>query len=102
VDDSVLRYYFSPPLRQNQITDPFYFSYRGESGEAAYAAAVRDGHFDYVVLDGGMGEEARRMQAAIRPALDDSSRYTLLMTTLDPVMHQKIEIYLPRQRRGKR
>ncbi len=102
VDDSVLRYYFSPPLRQNQITDPFYFAYQNQTGEAAYSAAVRDGYFDYVVLDGGMGGEARRMQAAIRPALEDSSRYVLLMTMPDPVLHQKVEIYLPRQRRGER
>jgi len=102
VDDSVLRYYLSPPLGQSRITDPFYFGYHGQTGEAAYAAAVRDGYFDYVVLDGGMGEEARRMQAAIYPALQDSSRYTLLMTMPDPVLHQKIEIYSPRQRRGER
>ncbi len=97
VDDSVLRYYFSPPLSQSRITDPFYFGYQGATGEAAYAAAVRDGYFDYVVLDGGMGEEARQMQAAIRPALGDSSRYTLLMAMPDPVLHQKIEIYERRE-----
>ncbi len=100
VDDSVLRYYFSPPLRQNQITDPFYFGYHGATGEAAYAAAVRDGYFDYVVLDGGMGEEARRMQAAIGPALRDAGGYELCMSMPDPVLHQKIEIYERRSSAG--
>ncbi len=101
VDDSVLRYYFSPPLRQNQITDPFYFGYHGATGEAAYAAAVRDSYFDYVVFDGGMGEEARRMQAAIRPELARqgglAGRYELRMSMPDPVLHQKIEIYQRRE-----
>jgi hypothetical protein len=91
VDDSAFRYYFEPPLNQGQITDPFFFQYRGITGSPAYLAAVRDGVFDYIVLDGGVGEEARTMAATIRPVL---SSYTLRMSMPDPLLTgQKIEIY---------
>lgn len=95
VDDTVFRYYFHPPLHQYTITDPMYFHYRDSSGHDnfgadAYKAAVGEGAFSYVVMDGGIGEEARRMDAAVRPLL---SRYQLQMSALDPVLGQKIEIY---------
>ena len=91
IDDTVFRYYFSPPLRQWQMVDPFYFSYGTQTGLPAYAAAVRDGSFDYVVLDGGIGEDAQEMQTAIRPNLP--SRYSLRVSTPDPVTGHEIEIY---------
>lgn len=95
VDDTVFRYYFFPPLHQDRITDPMYFHYRDAAGhdafgEDAYKAAVGDGAFSYLIFDGGMGEEARRMDAAVRPSL---SNYQLQMSALDPVLGQKIEIY---------
>ena len=91
VDDTVFRYYFSPPLRQWQMVDPFYFRYGNEIGAPAYAAAVRDGSFDYIVLDGGIGEDAKALQAAIRPNL--AGRYSLRVSTPDPVTGHRIEIY---------
>lgn len=91
IDDTVFRYYFSPPLRQWQMVDPFYFSYGTETGLPAYAAAVRDGSFDYIVLDSGIGEDAQEMQMAIRPNL--AGRYSLRVSTPDPVTGHEIEIY---------
>lgn len=95
VDDTVFRYYFHPPLNQHQIVDPMYFYYHdGEGrdlfGEGAYKAAVTESAFTYIVLDGGIGEEARRLNNAIRPAL---GRYTLLMRAFEPTLGQRIEIY---------
>jgi Dolichyl-phosphate-mannose-protein mannosyltransferase len=95
VDDTVFRYYFQPPLHQYTITDPMYFHYRDNAGhdnfgEGAYKAAINEGAFGYVVMDGGMGDEARHMDAAIRPLL---GKYQLQMSALDPVLGQKIEIY---------
>ncbi len=90
VDDTVFRYYAAPPLRQAQIADPMFGEYRGLSGEEAYKAAVGDGVFSYIVLDGGMGEEARRMDEAIRPLL---SSYKLDFYAVDPVLGHKIEVY---------
>ena len=95
VDDTVFRYYFQPPLHQSTIADPMYFHYRDSSGHDnfgadAYKAAVGEGAFSYVLMDGGMGGEARSMDAAIRPLL---GRYQLQMSALDPVLGQKIEIY---------
>ncbi|HWZ45179.1 MAG TPA: glycosyltransferase family 39 protein [Candidatus Saccharimonadales bacterium] len=89
-DDTVFRYYFNPPLHQGEIVDPMYFEYRGLRSEHAYMSAVADGAFTYVVLDGGIGEETRRMDAAIRPLLGG---YQLEMLALEPTLGQKIEIY---------
>ena len=90
IDDTVLRYYFNPPLHHYQMTDPMYFRYGEKTGEPAYKAAVQDGIFNYIVLDGGIGEEARRLDAAIRPL---GQNYQLVFTALDPTRGQKIEVY---------
>jgi hypothetical protein len=95
VDDTVFRYYFSPPLHQPQIADPMYFHYRDGAGRDlygldAYKAAVSEGAFNYIVLDGGIGGEASSMDAAIRPVL---SAYRVELEALDPVLGHKIEIY---------
>ncbi|HEX7286376.1 MAG TPA: glycosyltransferase family 39 protein [Candidatus Angelobacter sp.] len=90
VDDTVFRYYLNPMLRQAQITDPMYAQYREFSGEEAYKAAVRDNAFSYVVLDGGMGAEAQRMNEVVRPML---AGYKLDFYAMDPVLGHKIEIY---------
>lgn len=91
VDDSVLRYYLQPPLRQRKIADPFYFRYRDLAGEAAYTAAVHDGAFDFIALDGGVSPEARRMRAAIQPEI--AGHYVLKLSMADPVLGQAIQIY---------
>jgi len=95
VDDTVFRYYFNPALSQGQIVDPMYFRYRDAAGhdllgEPAYKAAVSERAFTHVVLDGGMGEEASRLDAAIRPLLIG---YHLQMRAVDPVLGHDIEIY---------
>jgi 4-amino-4-deoxy-L-arabinose transferase-like glycosyltransferase len=91
VDDTVFRYYFSPPLHQWQIVDPFYFRYGSSTGAPAYSAAVANGLFDYVVLDGGIGDDAHQMAAAIAPEL--ASRYVLRLRMPDPTLGQTIQIY---------
>ncbi|HEV2114248.1 MAG TPA: glycosyltransferase family 39 protein, partial [Terriglobales bacterium] len=90
VDDTVLRYYFQANLHQYQIADPMFFHYQDREGAAAYKAAVHDGVFDYVILDGGMGEEARRMAAAIKPL---PSSYHLAFSGREPNLGQPLEIY---------
>jgi hypothetical protein len=91
IDDSVLRYYLHPQLKQWRMTDPFYFRYGEKTEEAAYSAAIRDGYFDYIALDGGMGDEARRMHAAILPNL--RSHYRLAVKMPEANLGQEIEIY---------
>lgn len=91
IDDTVLRYTFSPPLPQWQITDPFYFRYDSKTGAPAYAEAVTNGLFDYIVLDGGIGEDAHRMAAAIEPSL--SAHYRLKLSMSEPNLGQQIRIY---------
>jgi hypothetical protein len=91
VDDTVFRYYFHPQLQQHSIVDPFYFWYQGQMGGAAYSAAVRDGAFDYVLLDGGIGDDAQKMQSAIRPVIGD--HYQLRFSMPDPQLGHPLEIY---------
>jgi hypothetical protein len=91
VDDSVFRYYLHPTLRQWQIGDPFFFHYGDKRGIPAYQSAVHEGAFEYIILDGGLGEEAREMDAAISPLL--SERYQLQLTMPDTIRRQRIEIY---------
>lgn len=91
VDDTVFRYYFSPPLHQWQIVDPFYFRYDSSTGAPAYSAAVANGLFDYIVLDGGIGDDARQIGAAIAPQL--STHYVLRLRMPDPTLGQTIQIY---------
>ncbi|HEV2287834.1 MAG TPA: glycosyltransferase family 39 protein [Candidatus Acidoferrales bacterium] len=91
IDDTALRYYFSPSLYQWQIVDPFYFRYGSETGAPAYSAATRDGSFDYIVLDGGIGGDAKDLRAAIEPQL--SNHYTLVESMPDPTLEHPIEIY---------
>jgi len=95
VDDTVFRYYFNPPLSQGQITDPMYFLYRDASGHdllgpAAYKAALQEHAFTYIVLDGGVGNEAAMLNEAIRPEL---AGYQLQMRAVDQVRGHDIEIY---------
>jgi hypothetical protein len=90
-DDTVLRYYLHPALRQGKITDQHYFRYQNETGEAAYSSAVRDGYFAYIALDGGMDDAARRMRAVIQPQLP--AHYVLRLKMPDPNLHQDIEVY---------
>ncbi len=90
VDDSVFRYYFHPRLEQSRIADPYYFQYGDAQGEAAYRAAVEDGWFEYIVLDGGMGAEAEALQRAIRGHLQS---YSLRLEMPDPILGQTIQIF---------
>src|SRR5947207_838164 len=90
VDDTVLRYYFSPPLHQYQIVDPMYIQYGQNIGPEAYKSAVGERSFSYIVLDEGIGQEAQIMDAAIRPLLDS---YQLELEALEPTLGHKIEIY---------
>jgi hypothetical protein len=91
VDDTVFRYYFHPQLRQHQITDPFYFWYQGQMGPAAYAEAIHDGYFQYVLLDGGIGDDAQKMQTAIRPGL--GAHYVLRFSMPEPQLGHPVQIY---------
>jgi len=90
-DDTVLRYYLHPALRQWKITDQYYFHHQNLTGEAAYASAVRDGYFAYIALDGGMDGAARRLREVIQPELP--GHYELRLNMPDPNLHQGIAIY---------
>ncbi len=91
VDDTVFRHYLHPPLAQSGIADPFSFEWRSVEDAPAYAAAIREGFFDYVVFDGGIGEDARRLQMVAHATM--KGRYALRMAMPDPYRGQRIEIF---------
>jgi hypothetical protein len=95
VDDPTLRAYLRDsqaalPLRN--VQDAYYLRYADVEGPAAYAAAVRDGVYDYVVFDSsGMEPPVLAMQKAVRPELERG--YELLARLQEPGMRRAIEIY---------
>ena len=92
IDDQGARYYLEPVVPGQNIIEAYYFRYHEMEGPPAYAAAVADGYFDYVALDGsGNEEEVLKMRDAIRPVL--AGRYVLRMTMPEPALQRRIEIY---------
>jgi hypothetical protein len=95
VDDPTLRAYLRDdqaalPLRN--VQDAYYLRYAEVEGPAAYAAAVRDGVYDYVVFDSsGMEPPVLAMHEAVRPGLERG--YELAARLPEPGMRRAIEIY---------
>jgi 4-amino-4-deoxy-L-arabinose transferase-like glycosyltransferase len=95
VDDPTLRFY----LREDQlalpprnIQDAYYIQYGQLEGPPAFAAAVRDGVYDYVIVDSsGMEPPVLAMHKAIRPELERG--YQLLARVPEPGLARAIEIY---------
>jgi hypothetical protein len=98
-DDSVLRYYLRKQLdSQSRIVDPFHFAYPYADAwpnlrvsAPAYAKAVQQGHFDFIVLDGGVGPDAQELAAAIRPVLAEN--YALRLDIPDAIRARRLEVY---------
>ncbi len=91
VNDLAIRYYVSPPLSLDHIAGPYYFFHEGQTGDAAYASAVRTGFFDYIILNGGLGPETAQLKATILPLVHE--RYALRMSMPDPRGGQTIQIF---------
>lgn len=92
VNDFALPYYFDPPVKVADIVGPYFFAYGGLQGEKAYAAAVRDGFFDWVVFAGeGMGSSLIAMHDSVKAVV--LQRYALRLKMPDPVLGAPIEIY---------
>ncbi len=82
----------SPPLPFWSVTGPYSLRYQGLSGAPAYARAVDDGFFDYVVLTRPGPEEAvSGLQATVRPRL--ASRYTQVLHARDPMRSRPLDVY---------
>jgi len=50
--DDVVTLTLSSKIPSSSINGPFYFAYGGSVGEKAYLAAISDGYFQYIELDG--------------------------------------------------
>jgi hypothetical protein len=82
----------SPPLPFWSVTGPYSLRYQGLTGAPAYARAVDDGFFDYVVLTRPGPEEAvSGLQATVRPRLLE--RYAQVLHTRDPLRSRPIDVY---------
>lgn len=82
LDDAAMRYPLGDALAQTAMTDVYWFEYGGARGADAYAAAIRDGYFDYVVLVGADGGAATALHRAIDAGLAD--RYAIRYETDQP------------------
>ncbi len=91
VDDQTLRYELWPEFQTYQITDAFYYSYQGQLNGPAYTAAVRDGVFDIIVLDGAAYDASARLRDAIMPGL--AQRYALAVEAADSLTGTPVQIY---------
>lgn len=91
LDDNALRYALADGLPQASMTDLYWFEYAGQQGAPAYAAAVRDGYFDYVVFDGNAAPAAAALRRVVDPALAD--RYVLRHQSDQPATGQLAAVY---------
>lgn len=95
VDDVTLRAYLTQEqaaLPPRNVQDVNYLRYGQLEGPAAFAATVRDGVYDYVILDSsGLEPPVLAMHKAIQPGLDRG--YELLVHLPEPGMRRAIEIY---------
>ena len=95
IDDSAVRYHLRDLLPQPNIADQYWFVYQGTPAPASYANAVRDGWFDYIVLDGTTSAEAKRIYDAIKPHL--AARYAERLrapqpaTGMDALVFERID-----------
>lgn len=91
VDDQTLRYELWPEFKTWQITDAFYYSYQGQLNGPAYTAAVRDGVFDFIVLDGAAYDASTKMRDAIMPVI--WNHYVLANEVADSITGQGVQVY---------
>ena len=63
---------------------------RETANTSAYSSAVENGWFDYIILDGGIGAEAKAMESALWGHL---ARYTPVLEMPDPTLGHTILIY---------
>jgi hypothetical protein len=104
IDDSAVRYQLRDLITQKRIVDQYWFVHEGVSAPASYANAVRDGWFDYIVLDGTTSLEAKRMYDAIKPHL--AARYAERLrapqpaTGTDALVFERVAPPVTRPRNG--
>jgi hypothetical protein len=94
-DDSAIRYYLHRQLPSyQQVTDPFFITYRDEQDMTAYELAITDRYFDAIVLDGGIGPLGRRIRAQLGDLIARNYNRVYLHRSGDGTV---IEIYQARE-----
>lgn len=91
VDDTAIRYVLRDLLPSDHIVDQYFFQYGNKMGPAAYAQAVADGWFDYIVLDGTTSGGALALERAIEPVL--GARYVERNRAMQPNTGEDAVIY---------
>ncbi|MBN9389951.1 MAG: hypothetical protein J0I20_18135 [Chloroflexi bacterium] len=92
-DDLALRYYLYPHIPTEEVTDPFFINYQGKTGLDAYKASVEDRYYDLIILDGGIGPVAQKVNAALQPLVQ---HYYNPVASVD-VPNGKVTIYKRQQ-----
>lgn len=91
VDDAAVRYVLRDLSAQDHIVDQYFFEYGDKRGPDAYAQAVADGWFDYIVFDGTTSNGALALERAIQPAL--GLRYVERIRAMQPNTGEDAVIY---------
>ncbi len=91
VDDAAIRYVLRDLTPQDHIADQYYMEYRGKTGSAAYALAVAEGWFDYIVLDGTTSSASVALERAIAPVV--GARYVERNRAMQPNTGEDAVIY---------
>ena len=91
VDDAAIRYVLRDLTPQDHIADQYYLQYRGKTGAAAYALAVAEGWFDYIVLDGTTSSASVALERAISPVV--GARYVERNRAMQPSTGEDAVIY---------
>ncbi len=91
VDDQTLRYELWPLYRSDQLADAFAYAYHDSTGALAYRAAVRDGEFDFILLNGSAFGSSTDLRNAITPVL--AARYALIVDTQDSATAGPMQIF---------
>ncbi len=94
VDDAAIRYVLLDQLPRDHIVDQYFFQYGDKTGPAAYAQAVADGWFDYIVLDGTTSSDALALKRAIEPTVGiryvERNRAMQSNTGEDAVIYERV------------
>ena len=91
VDDAAIRYVLRDLTPQDHIADQYYLQYRDKTGAAAYATAVADGWFDYIVLDGTTSAASVTLARAIAGTV--GARYVERNRAMQPNTGEDVVIF---------
>ncbi|HEV8383501.1 MAG TPA: glycosyltransferase family 39 protein [Candidatus Acidoferrales bacterium] len=91
-DDLAFQYYLEGSLKPKRtIFSYLHFEYGGATGPRAFAQSVKDGLFEFVLLDGWAGPPSVAMRETVRPVLD--AKYSVVLSLPSSKMGGRLEVF---------